>query len=113
MFFGIPVYTDMTNFYAWSPSDRDIVPEWISGCFLNEPQDNYIIYTQEPMKKFLVSKDEVIIRCGVGSAVFFLILKKTMMQNWWHVNQKVAEKFEVHRPLENLSYQEYAEKNIF
>lgn len=114
MFYGIPVSTSMMNFYAWSPSDGSAIPEWIDDYFPNASVGNYIVYTAEPvMKKFLVGPDEVIIRCGLGSSIFFLILKKEMMQNWWKVNQQMAKECEQYRPLRDMTYQEYAEKNIF
>lgn len=113
MFYGIPVVTTMENFYAWSPSEQGHTPEWIDDVFPNAVNDNYIVYTKEPMKKFLVSPNEVIIRCGVGSAVFFLVLKKDMMRNWWKINERVANEFEDCRPLFETTYKEYADKHIF
>lgn len=113
MFYGIPVSPTMENFYAWSPSNMDSIPEWIDDVFSNAQVGNYIVYTKDPMKKFLVSPDETIVRCGLGSAVFFLVFKKEMMQNWWVINERVSKEFEECRPLYNMTYQEYANQNIF
>lgn len=44
----------------WSPKE-DLKPEWINAIFPNANNDNYIVYTNNPMRQFLIEKEDTII----------------------------------------------------
>ena len=58
------------------------IPEWIDNCFPNL-SDNFVVYTKDPMKKFFMKEIDVIVRCTIGSVVFFTIVSQEWFQNWW------------------------------
>lgn len=92
MYFGIPVKPTLKNFYAWSPKATTSIPEWIDNCFPNADVENRsIVYTNNPMRRFEMDNDDIIVRCTLGNIVMFLIVNRSMYENWWEVNQKVID----------------------
>lgn len=86
MYFGLPVVPTLKNFYGWTPAYGDAIPEWIDNYFPNQTPDSFIVYTKDPMRKFLMKKNDVIIRCTLGSVVFFVVITQDWFQNWWETN---------------------------
>lgn len=109
MYQGLPVEPTNTKFYAWTPAYGDAVPEWIDEYFPNTSPDNFIVYTKDPMKKFFMKKTDVIVRCTLGSVVFFAIIQKGWFQNWWVCDSaEVAPNkfsFEINREISNKIFE--------
>lgn len=109
MYFGLPVMPIMKNFYAWTPSYGTAIPEWVDDYFPNTSPDNFIVYTKNPMRKFLMNKDDVIVRCTLGSVVFFTIINKEWFQNWWEIGKGVgtsgAHNFDVNKELSYIIFE--------
>lgn len=106
-YFGIPAQPKLRNFNAWSPKN-DRRPEWIDDYFFSNESNNYVVYTKDPMKKFLMTKDDVMVRCGLGSSVIFLVLSSEVWKDWWQIDQEEINDF-MSRKIPNFDYQGEAE----
>ena len=85
MFYGVPVIPQFENFYAWSPK-MNTLAEWVDDYFPNANPDEFIVYTKDPMRKFLMKRSDVLVRCTLGSVVFFVVTSEGMYANWWKNN---------------------------
>lgn len=85
MFYGVPVIPQFQSFYAWSPK-MNCVAEWIDNYFPNTSPNDFVVYTKDPMRKFLMKKNDILVRCSFGSVVFFVVIGEDMYANWWKNN---------------------------
>lgn len=103
-YYGMPAQPSLVNYYAWTPQDRHLTPEWIDGIYENANAGNYIVYTKNPMKKFILDSTDYIVRTSLGGTVMYLIIDKDMWAEGWRIREAKLDELHEHNPSALFNY---------